>query len=215
MILNLSHLNPLSANFKKWSNTLKQFVGKLPTNCLSVFGHFVELALKGLRKWLTTWFITDNITATFQLSFALCSLCTLCSLCLLKKKSRKGNGTSSHGVEKGCVGNKWVSKFDIADVENVAKSWVLKSESHLPKKLFYLLWWEPFKNKKHFSFSRYLNFCFDFLAVWKRRLDQKDNVNYLSNTHISQYTYFPLSHEGERQPDDDSTVWSCFVCILT
>ena len=36
------------ANPTKWSNTLKQFVGKLPTNCLSVFGHFVGLALKGL-----------------------------------------------------------------------------------------------------------------------------------------------------------------------
>ena len=42
------HLNPLSANPTKWPNTLKQFVGKLPTNCLSVFGHFVNLALKGL-----------------------------------------------------------------------------------------------------------------------------------------------------------------------
>ena len=41
-------LNPLSAKFIKWSNTLKQFVGKLPTNCLSVFGHFSGLALKGL-----------------------------------------------------------------------------------------------------------------------------------------------------------------------
>ena len=41
-------INPLSANPTKWSNTLKQFVGKLPTNCLSVFGHFVKLALKGL-----------------------------------------------------------------------------------------------------------------------------------------------------------------------
>ena len=41
-------LNPLSANFTKWSNTLKQFVGKLPTNCLSVFDHFVGLGLKGL-----------------------------------------------------------------------------------------------------------------------------------------------------------------------
>ena len=40
--------NPLSANPTKWSNTLKQFVGKLPTNCLSVFDHFVGLALKGL-----------------------------------------------------------------------------------------------------------------------------------------------------------------------
>ena len=43
-------LNPLSTNPTKWSNTLKRFVGKLPTNCLSVFDHFVKLALKGLRK---------------------------------------------------------------------------------------------------------------------------------------------------------------------
>ena len=43
-------LNPLSANFTKWSNTLKQFVGNLPTNCLSVFDHFVGLALKRLKE---------------------------------------------------------------------------------------------------------------------------------------------------------------------
>ena len=42
------HLNPSSVNPTKWSNTLKQFVGKLPTNCLSVSDHFVGLALKGL-----------------------------------------------------------------------------------------------------------------------------------------------------------------------
>ena len=41
--------NPLSTNITKWSNTLKQFVGKLPTNCLSVSDHFVGLALKGLK----------------------------------------------------------------------------------------------------------------------------------------------------------------------
>ena len=40
--------NPLSANITKWSNTLKQFVSKLPTNCLSVFKHFVGLTFKGL-----------------------------------------------------------------------------------------------------------------------------------------------------------------------
>ena len=44
-----SNLNPLSAKPAKWSNTFKQFVGKLPTNCLSVFDHFVALAFKGLR----------------------------------------------------------------------------------------------------------------------------------------------------------------------
>ena len=42
------HFNPLSANLTKSSNKLKQFVCNLLTNCLSVFGHFVGLALKGL-----------------------------------------------------------------------------------------------------------------------------------------------------------------------
>ena len=37
-------VNPVSANPTKWSNTLK-----LATNFLSVFDHFVKLALKGLR----------------------------------------------------------------------------------------------------------------------------------------------------------------------
>ena len=37
--------NPISANPIKWSNTLKL----LPTNCLSVFDHVVELTLKGLK----------------------------------------------------------------------------------------------------------------------------------------------------------------------
>ena len=41
--------NRLIAKFTKWSNTLKQFVLNLSTNCLSVFDHFVGLALKGLR----------------------------------------------------------------------------------------------------------------------------------------------------------------------
>ena len=40
--------NPLSSNPEKWSNTFKQIVGKMPTICLSVFDHFMNLALKGL-----------------------------------------------------------------------------------------------------------------------------------------------------------------------
>ena len=39
-------VNPLGGNPTNWSNTLKQFVGKVPMNCLIVFGHFVKLALK-------------------------------------------------------------------------------------------------------------------------------------------------------------------------
>ena len=43
-------INPLSAKLTKWPNTLEKFVGNLPTNCLSVFGHFLGLALKGLKS---------------------------------------------------------------------------------------------------------------------------------------------------------------------
>ena len=43
-------INPLSANPLKWSNALKQFVGNLPTNFLSVFDHLMKLAFKGLTS---------------------------------------------------------------------------------------------------------------------------------------------------------------------
>ena len=36
---------PLSAKLTKMPNTLKQFVGNLSTNCLSVFGHFIKTAI--------------------------------------------------------------------------------------------------------------------------------------------------------------------------
>ena len=51
---NTTHIifKPLSANFTKWSNTLKQFVRKLPANCLSVSDHFLGLTLKGLSCYL-------------------------------------------------------------------------------------------------------------------------------------------------------------------
>ena len=41
----LVHFNPLSANSTKWSNTLKQLVGKRQ-RIVSVSDHFVGLALK-------------------------------------------------------------------------------------------------------------------------------------------------------------------------
>ena len=47
-------VNPLNANPEKWSNTLKQIVGNLPMICLSVFDHFMNLALKGLRLFWQT-----------------------------------------------------------------------------------------------------------------------------------------------------------------
>ena len=63
----LLSLNPLSANPTKWSNTLKQFVGNLPTNYLSVFDHFVGLALKVLIQMQThfSWFTMISAKSWF------------------------------------------------------------------------------------------------------------------------------------------------------
>ena len=62
--------NPLSANFTKWSNTLKQFVAKLPTNRLSMFDHVVGLALKGLT---TKIFIDLNHSTSEHSSYTECT----------------------------------------------------------------------------------------------------------------------------------------------
>ena len=46
----------LVTNHLKWSNTLKQFVGNVLANCLSLFDHFVGWVLEGLinqKKCLT------------------------------------------------------------------------------------------------------------------------------------------------------------------
>ena len=44
------NLNPLNSNPTKWSDKLKQFVDNFLSNCLSVFDHFMLLAVKGLNK---------------------------------------------------------------------------------------------------------------------------------------------------------------------
>ena len=65
------NLNPLSTNFTKWSNTLKQFVGKLGTNCLDVFGHFVGLALKVLTyfRWVKIQYFLLNFWVCNSIKF--------------------------------------------------------------------------------------------------------------------------------------------------
>ena len=47
--LSIFSFNPSGVNPTKLSDTLKKFVGYWPTNCLSVFDHFVGLALKELK----------------------------------------------------------------------------------------------------------------------------------------------------------------------
>ena len=51
----------LSVNSTKWSNTLKQIFGKFLMNCLSVFDHFVGLALKGLKKETSFYCFTSSL----------------------------------------------------------------------------------------------------------------------------------------------------------
>ena len=58
-----NRLNHLSANITKWSITLKQYVLKLSTNCLSVFDHFVGLALKGLKLKIGK---SNSVVVVFQ-----------------------------------------------------------------------------------------------------------------------------------------------------
>ena len=65
--LNSRHesFNPLSGNPTKWSNTLKQFVGSLPKNCLGQFDNFVGLALKGLSvNWKLNYHLNKNVWVT-------------------------------------------------------------------------------------------------------------------------------------------------------
>ena len=62
-------INPLGANPTKWSNTLKQFVGKLPMNCLNVFDHFVGLTLKGLTNNLIPFSRLSSFTSNLTLRF--------------------------------------------------------------------------------------------------------------------------------------------------
>ena len=59
--MGLLDFSSFSASFTKWSKTLKQFVGNLPTNCLSVFDHFVGLVLKGLGLMILLFRVVKNI----------------------------------------------------------------------------------------------------------------------------------------------------------
>ena len=56
------YFNPSSANPAKWSNTLRIRRQK-PTNCLSVFDHFVRMVPKGLRSYLFVIGFSPNIFA--------------------------------------------------------------------------------------------------------------------------------------------------------
>ena len=81
-------INPLSANFTKWWNTFKQFVGKLPTNCLSVFDHFVKLALKRLKYLINI--VQTCIILSVNLGTEALTTCTVLSI-LCKKISNDIN----------------------------------------------------------------------------------------------------------------------------
>ena len=70
-------IRPISTNPIKWSNTLKQFVCNFPTNCLSVFDHFVKLVLKWL-KHVNCW--GDGVGRGRRRINALCNIVLLLKL---------------------------------------------------------------------------------------------------------------------------------------
>ena len=59
-------VNSLSAYPTKWPNTLKQFVGNLPTNCFSVFEDFLGLAPNRLTHLRPNFHSYENQSADLQ-----------------------------------------------------------------------------------------------------------------------------------------------------
>ena len=67
----MNNIGPnIDFNITKWSDTLKQFVGKLSTNCLSLFDHFVILK-SILGPILFNLCVVDVVDASFLSTVAL------------------------------------------------------------------------------------------------------------------------------------------------
>ena len=67
LLINWLPINPLSANPTKWSNTLKQFVGNFPTNCLTISWNWRltlslrrPLSYRNLSSKSMDWVLYDN-----------------------------------------------------------------------------------------------------------------------------------------------------------
>ena len=68
-LIRVFNISSLKTNSTEWLNTLKQFIGKKPTNCLTLFNDFVWLA----RKWLVLLYkMTFPIIAKEQILFYVC-----------------------------------------------------------------------------------------------------------------------------------------------
>ena len=63
---------PLSVKPTKWSSTLKRFLGKLSTNCFSVFDHFVGLALKELIAIFPWTLVFDSLKIVKIIKHQIC-----------------------------------------------------------------------------------------------------------------------------------------------
>ena len=83
--------NPLSANPIKWSNSIKQFFVNFPTNCLSVFDHFVKSALKELII-----IFTENVSR-FTAGAKLPPVCTSIWIHLLVNQTRTNMSENTRG----------------------------------------------------------------------------------------------------------------------
>ena len=75
---NSNIINHLMANPTKWSNTLKRFVGKLATNCFSVYDYFVGLVFKELTAH-------EKYSSLLIFTFSSLSVCTTGKSTKMKK----------------------------------------------------------------------------------------------------------------------------------
>ena len=109
--------NPLSVNPTKWSNTLKQFVGKLPTNSLSVSDHFVGLSPKGLKIASATFLLVSFI-------------------CLKEGTHETRENVFLFQFESSfCSRDNQVLTFQVFKFHDVIKSLSMKHKTHLLNKL--------------------------------------------------------------------------------
>ena len=89
-------LNPLSANFTKWSYKLKQFVRKLPTNCLRVKKKFWFKDSDPFQPIVNLQSFSSGLTATKQKLLAIQSKldCKIVDNCSMKRKDHVRTFTS-------------------------------------------------------------------------------------------------------------------------
>ena len=153
----IKRVNPLSANPTKWSNTFKQFIGKLPTNCLNVFDHFVRLTLKGLRNKTFNWstFYSCFFSKLINVKCLYCdyvyintwkidlfwrpSWCFCKALQSGRIKFKPSFCSCKKPIRRS--GNEWFNYVNSSQVSKIAQMWFFSLELVCVTHLFWEIYW--------------------------------------------------------------------------